>query len=224
MKKETIMNLAIPAAVVATSIAVGFAGITAAESTATNPASAGTTSGQHQGMRPGVFGKVTAVSGTTLTVESTNPKDNTTTMYTVDASSASVKKVAQGSAPTNSSVSAIAVGDSVAVRGTVSGTNVTATSIMDGIMPFGHGGMGRGPGVGGTVTGVSGNTITITGKDGKIYTIDASNASLDKLSTINVSDVQVGDQVGAEGTLSGTTLTAKHVLDGMPALGERSNQ
>ena len=70
------------------------------------------------------------------------------------------------------------------------------------------------PGVGGTVTVVSGNTVTVTGRDGKSYTIDAGSATITKDETVTLSDVAVGDTVMADGTLSGTTLTATSLHDG----------
>ena len=75
--------------------------------------------GRH-GKGPGVMGEVTAVNGTTVTVTGKNG-----TSYTVDASAATVQKIATGS------LSDIVVGDRIGVRGDVSGTSVTATSIMD---------------------------------------------------------------------------------------------
>ena len=104
------------------------------------------------------------------------------TVYTVDATNA---KIYKGSATTTVSVSGIAAGDTVMVQGTVSGTNVAATVIRDGIggmmgiqpgMPgkgFGHGAsstpsttpiiQGNGePVVGGSVTAISGTTLTVT--------------------------------------------------------------
>jgi hypothetical protein len=95
----------------------------------------------HGPMGGGVHGKVTAVSGTTLTVEDTNPRDNTTTTYTVDASNAKVLKGSSDAAPAASTLSAVVVGDEIGVMGTKSGTSVTATTIIDGPMPHG----GRGP-------------------------------------------------------------------------------
>jgi Domain of unknown function (DUF5666) len=70
---------------------------------------------------PVIGGAVTAVSGSTLTVTNTS---NVT--YSVDASSAIVEK---GNA--TSTVSNVAVGDNVVVQGTVNGTSVAATSVMD---------------------------------------------------------------------------------------------
>ena len=95
-------------------------------------------------MQPGVAGKVTAVNGTTITISgraigsgmmgapgssgkpATPPAAVT---YTVDASGATVKKD-----NATSTVSSIAVGDTIFAQGTVSGTNVTAVSIRDGFM------------------------------------------------------------------------------------------
>lgn len=84
---------------------------------------------------PGIMGKVTAVSGTTLTV--TDLRNSTS--YTVDASNAKVLKFVSGQTPTTISVSGIAVGDTVGVRGTISGTTVTATDVMDGMPSRAHG-------------------------------------------------------------------------------------
>ena len=78
-----------------------------------------------------IVGTVSAVSGTTLTVtgrvmpKSTTPAPN----YTVDASSATVRKD-----NTASNVSAIAVGDTVRVQGTRTGTNIVAKIIIDGVI------------------------------------------------------------------------------------------
>ena len=186
--------------------------------TATTPAAAGS----HRGM-PGVFGKITAISGDTITIESqawNKTSSGNTTTYTVDATNAAITVGQKGSAPTTSTISSLAVGDMIGVEGTVSGTNVAATKITEGMGGFG---MGRGgPGMGGrgtegTVTSVSGNTITITKQDGTTETIDASSATVSKMVTENVSDIQVGDRISADGTTSGTTVTAKHIMDGIPA-------
>jgi hypothetical protein len=76
------------------------------------------------------------------------------------------------------------------------------------------------PGVGGTVTAVSGNTITVTGADGKTYTIDATSAAITKDETVTVSSVAVGDTIMANGTVNGTSVTATAIHDGkMPAGG-----
>src|ERR1700690_195591 len=94
--------------------------------------------GGMKGRMPGVFGTVSAVSGTSLTVTSKAGPNGTpaAATYTVDASSATVMK-----AGASSSVSAVTVGDTVMVQGTVNGTSVTAKTIRDGVVPMG---MGRG--------------------------------------------------------------------------------
>jgi hypothetical protein len=172
---------------------------------------------------PGVHGTVTAVNGSSITItEKTGPRGAAGTTYTVDASNATVKKFAAGSAPATISASQIAVGDEIGVTGTISGTSVTATEIMDGMGMTGFGGHGfGGPGKGrgaiGTVSAVNGSTITLTGKDGKTYTIDASSAAVEKMITGSLSDVTVGDTIGVEGSVSGTSVTATKIMDGLPA-------
>jgi hypothetical protein len=108
-------------------------------------------------MLPGVFGKVTAIDGTTLSVLGGGRPSTTQTTYTVNAANATVLKNA-----TTSSVGAIAVGDSVMVQGTVSGATVTATRIFDGIPPMGRGNfMGGRPS--GTWQGASGTRMRPSG-------------------------------------------------------------
>src|SRR5262249_13869277 len=146
---------------------------------------------------PAAAGDVTAVNGNTLTV--TDKK--TGTSFSVDVSNATITKVTPGSngtAPTKATITAsgVAVGDMVMVQGTVSGTTITATEVTDGMMPFGGRGFGRGMGphgADGTVTAISGNTITLTGKDGKTYTVDASNSKFETASSSSLSNVKVGD-------------------------------
>lgn len=98
---------------------------------------------------PGVFGKVTAISGTNLTITSMGRFNastthtgftNTSTTYSVDASNAIVLK-----GGSSSTFSAIAVGDTVMVQGIVTGDSVVATRIIDGVEPgimMMHGGRG----------------------------------------------------------------------------------
>jgi predicted lysophospholipase L1 biosynthesis ABC-type transport system permease subunit len=96
-------------------------------STTTTPTAA---SGTHpQGHAPlGGDGVVASISGTTLTMTEEANEGGAT--YTVDASNATITK--NGAA---ASLSSIAVGDKIFVKGTVTGTTVVATSINDG-----HGG------------------------------------------------------------------------------------
>ncbi len=84
------------------------------------------------GTRPAVVGTVSAITGDSLTVTSKgfgkNASTTPATAYVVDATNATVFKN-----NATSSVSAIVVGDTVAVQGSVSGTAVTATTIRDGL-------------------------------------------------------------------------------------------
>ena len=92
-------------------------------------------------IRSGVSGTVDAMDGTTITVDGRQGTSTATTTYSVDASNA---KVIKGSATTTASVSDISVGDHVIIRGTVSGTSVTATTVIDGVMSGIMGGRGFG--------------------------------------------------------------------------------
>ncbi len=98
--------------------------------------------GPHGHAPLGHDGVVASISGTTITM--TEESNEGGASYTVDASAATVMK--NGVA---SSVSGIAVGDKIFVKGTVTGTNVVATKIMDGHGPRGlhshHGNKGPVP-------------------------------------------------------------------------------
>lgn len=227
----------------AVAMAMLMSGVAFADTTQTQQ---GTGWGMGRGHGPGmmqralgVFGTVSAISGPTITVQGHAPGSpaqsgtNTDTTYTVDASGATVTKDG-----TTSSVGAIVVGDTVRVEGTVSGTNVTATEIHDGLpprggmmgekrgwdgastTPRGFGMMGAAiqgngqPIVGGTVTGVSGNTVSITNKSSVSYSIDASNATIIKTgATSTIASVQIGDAVLAQGAINGTSMTASSLMD-----------
>lgn len=188
---------------------------------------------QWGGRAPGIAGVVSAKDGTSLTVESRGfGRDNATTTYTVDAANATVFKNAA-----TSSLDSVSVGDRVMVAGTISGTTVTATAIHDGV-GFRAGvrvgermektydkvkgtstmpravikGNGQ-PVVGGDITAINGSTLTITNASDVTYTIDASNATVVKgRATSSVSALVVGDHVVAQGTISGTSVTASSVM------------
>jgi hypothetical protein len=69
----------------------------------------------------------------------------------------------------------------------------------------------------GTVASINGSIITVTDKDGKTITIDASNADFMKgpgnAAGITISDIQVGDKLMAMGDVNDTTVSAKHIDD-----------
>jgi hypothetical protein len=95
--------------------------------------------------RPTVSGKITALSGDTITVE-TNAKSSVTV---VSSSSTTFKTNGGGGGGTTSSASALKVGDFIGVTGTKnSDGSVTATAVMIGrpaqMGRGGPGGMGKG--------------------------------------------------------------------------------
>lgn len=182
------------------------------------------------GTRPGVMGKVTAINGSTLTIsgmsrgsrmQNSNTATASSVTYSVDASAATVMK-----AGATSTVASIAVGDNVMVQGTVSGTNITATVIRDG-MPAGmhpgqggsQGGMmnfkGNGqPVIGGTVSAISGSTLTVTNTNNAAYSVDDTGATVIKQgATSTASNIATGDRVVVQGTVNGTSVTASSIID-----------
>ncbi len=180
--------------------------------------------------KPGVFGTVTAVSGNIITVtgmKGFGATTTTTVTYTVDATSAKITK--NNVAGT---ISSIVVGDKIMAQGTLTGTNLVATTIRDGVMSRGTKtgtvtapanktppitGNGQ-PVVAGTVSAISGSTLTITNKSNVTYTVDATNAKIVQgQTTITVSGVTVGDSVVVQGTVNGSSVTASSVIDQKPA-------
>jgi len=180
----------------------------------------------NRGQTPVVFGKVSAISGNILTViENQRPnKDGTASVaskvFTVDATNAKVS----GSNNSTVAVSIIAVGDTVVVQGTVSGTNVVATTIRDmkgnstggkdnNQAPLQIQGNGQ-PVVAGTISVINGSTLTITNKSSVVYTIDATSAKITQgKKTILVSGMKVGDSVVVQGTVNGTSIVASTIID-----------
>jgi len=121
----------------------------------------------------------------------------------------------------------------VVIQGTKSGTNITATSIRDGMMrgPGGTKGPGGTPGsvsgnvpspiqgngqpvVAGTVSAINGDSLTVTNKSNVTYTVDATNAKVVQgQSTVSLSSVSIGDSVIIQGTTNGTSIVASSVID-----------
>jgi len=196
-------------------------------------------------MPPGIFGTVDTISGDTFQITSKmirpNASSTSATVYTVDATNATVIK--NGA---TSTIASVAVGDTVMVRGTVNGINVTATVIRDGMMGIvgrpgmfasstrgeqGNGGkgLGRGPTstattspiqgngepvIAGSVASMSGSSLTITNASNVTYTVDASNAAIVKgRATSTIASIAVGDNVVVQGVVNGTAITASSIID-----------
>ena len=178
-------------------------------------------------MKPGVFGTVTAISGNIITIsgkQGFGTNTTTTTVYTVDATSAKITKN-----NTAGTINSIIVGDTISAQGTLTGTNIVATNIHDGLRGNGDKqndnekkpitnlnqitGNGQ-PIVAGTVTSVSGNTVVITNNSNVSYTIDATNAKIVQgQNTILVSGITVGDVVIVQGIVNGNSVVASSITD-----------
>ena len=151
----------------------------------------------------GIHGTVVSISGSIITL--TNKKNVT---YTIDATNAKFGSEGIGNTLT---LASLLVNDKISVHGTISGTNVTATSISDRSLfertVFS-----------GKVTAVSGTTITLVNNKTVSYTVNVGSATLKKgfgknAKTILFSDVVVGDRLTVVGSLSGTTVTATSIDD-----------
>jgi hypothetical protein len=256
MNKKSLQNTLL--AVASGAIILGSllaAGVASAQTPPTSGQGGGGAGGGRSGMNhtmPGVFGTVSTISGTTLTLSSkgfggpqaTDASASAKT-YTVDASSATVFK--DGA---TSTLSSVAVGDTVMAAGTVSGTSVTATTIRDGVVS----GMGGKPGetqqgtsdmrgegghasstpsviqgngepvIGGTVSTVSGNALTVTTAQGNVtYSVDVSSAVIKKdNATSSVSNIAVGDKVVVQGTVNGNSVAASSVIDSVAGSAQAS--
>lgn len=85
----------------------------------------------------------------------------------------------------------------------------------------GKGGMSKFDGVIGTVSAIHNDTITVTSKTGTVYAVDATNATIQKgfgenATTLTVSNISVNDTVAVQGTVTGDSVTATKILDGIP--------
>ena len=183
-----------------------------------------TSANKNKGMvRPGVVGTVTSISGNIITINGRQGFGTTTAtvVYTVDVTNATVRKN-----NSTSTISSILVGDMISARGTISGKNVTATSISDGVMMGpGRGGrpnatstpqvIGNGqPVIAGSIASINGNILTVTTVSNVTYTVDATNAKILKgQSPITLSNITVGDRVVVQGSINGTSVTASTVVD-----------
>ncbi len=155
---------------------------------------------------PGVLGTVTAIGTTTLTVQA--GKEGT--LYTVNTVDATIKMPGKG----DSSFSDISVGDTILVQGDISGTTIDATMIVNAKTPKGTRIQKNLSGIAGTVTVVSGTTLTVKGKNDITYTVDADSARVrhdgDEDSTL--SDITVGDTVIVQGTVDKTSVDASVII------------
>ena len=160
-------------------------------------------------------------------VSSTTTTPPAIVTYTVDATNSKIMK--NGVAGT---ISSILVGDVVIAQGKITGTNVVATTIRDGQMMNRPEQQGQGdtstpsqglsqiigngqPLVIGKVVSVSGSTINITNNSNVNYSVDTTSAKIIQGSndSATISDINVGDMVIIQGTISGNSVAASTVID-----------
>lgn len=198
------------AAVMFTASAFGFSGIALAEvnSPSSSWKSSQDTIKNYLKHAPGVMGQVTSINGSVITI---NGKNNT--VYTIDASTAKIVK----NRNTVITIADIKVGDNIMAQGTVTGTNVAATTVFDGKPIMGKNKHGDFPGVMGVVSNVNGTTFSVTTKDAKVYTVTTANAKIMKGMPpvqATISDVLNGDTVMVRGVVTDTTVAAESIFDG----------
>ena len=70
-------------------------------------------------------------------------------------------------------------------------------------------------GLGGTVTAINATTITVTtgGENSTTATIDASKAMIQGTGKMTISDIHIGDKIVAIGTVTGSSVAAKFIID-----------
>ena len=176
-------------------------------------------------IKPGIFGTVSAISGNTITVTGKQGfgMNSVVTTFTIDATNAKITK--DNVAGT---ISNVLVGDTVMAQGTLTGTNLVATMIRDGQVGKGMRNNYEGsktspvspvtgngqPIVAGTISSISGSTLTITNKSNVSYTIDTTNAKIiQDQNTISVSNLAVGNMIVVQGSFNGNSVIATSVID-----------
>lgn len=150
----------------------------------------------------GIVGTVTAVNNTTLTVLGKNG-----TTYTVAGANA---KVWENKKETTS-LNTIAVGDTVVIQGSVNGENVEASSIYEVTLSQ----RSADSGIRGTVTAITGSTITLLGTDEKVYTVTTTDADIKthKNKEGDRRTIKAGDMIVVKGEVSGTSIDAETIME-----------
>ncbi len=213
------------------------------------PVNGGPGNGGPQGMRPGVMGQVTAINGSTLTVQ--DARQGTTTSVTLSDSTQVYK---QGTIE----LAAIPTGETIMARGTQDGDAFTADQIRVGAgggpgaggpptggdpgqdqqppqgnsvqPPQGAPGNGAagGPGAGGpggmlfgTVTAVASDALTVQAQDGTTVQVKlATNGAVTQQVQGAASDITTGVQIMAVGDTTDSGITAT-MIQVMPAVAQQ---
>lgn len=150
----------------------------------------------------GFVGTITAINGDSVTILAKNG-----TSYSVAIGGA---KIWSGKNQT-SSTSSLAVGKTVIVDGTITNTAVVARNVYLVTLPT----PSVSAGISGTVTAISGTTITMLAANGSTYSVNTTNAEIKsaKNKDIDHNTIAVGDSITVRGTVTGTTIEATSVVD-----------
>jgi len=227
-----------------------FAATTTPGNRPTRPNNAGMMRGGEKAIKPTIAGKVTAISGNIITITgrqglalgfknaSTTPKTTPASVtYAVDATNAVIMKN-----NATSSISSIAVGDMIMVQGTITGTNIIAVNIRDGVVNNGQGkimenkdkernasstpllqGNGQ-PVIAGTISAINGSVLTVTNRSNVTYSVDVISAKIMQgQNIITKLNLAVGDSVIIQGTVNGTSIVASSVVDQAKSTNTTSN-
>lgn len=130
--------------------------------------------------------------------------------YTVNTSGATFNLPFKGTL----TFSQIRVNDSAKVKGTLVGTTITAKSLV--IVPANS----QAAKASGTITAVSGNTVTLQTKGNNIVTVNTSGSTVTKADgTVGATtDVQVGTMVKVKGLWNSLTTTFNAIKIGIKAI------
>lgn len=197
-------NMAVKRVAATTALGVGLvaggAGIASATSSHSPRDSTTSTSATPPSPANYAGGVVTAVTSTSISVKG---MDAATSTYAITSSTT----FSEG--PTTVTASALAVGQHVGIQLSTS-DDTTAASIDIQL-----------PALFGSVTSVNGDTVVITDLEGfsRTIVVDSSTTYTKSGATSSLSDVVVGSDVIAEGTVdaNGTSLDATNVVIGLPS-------
>jgi hypothetical protein len=164
-------------------------------------------------IKPAVMGKISAISGSIITVAGRN---NTT--YTIDATSAKITS-GFGTSTQTIAISNLTVGEMISVTGTVSGNNVTATAISVFTGTRNTGNIARTPRVMGKVTVVNGSSFTVQanrGFRGAKKTATTATAPAAVTYTVNTTGSTTFTKDGKAATLADVTTGEMVNVSGTP--------
>jgi hypothetical protein len=197
-------NMAVKRVAATTALGVGLvaggAGIASATSSHSPRDSTTSTSATPPSPTNFAGGVVTAVSSASISVKG---MDGTSSSYAITSSTT----FSEG--PTTVTASALAVGQHVGIQLSTSDDSTAANIDI------------QLPALFGTVTSVSGDTVVITDLEdfSRTIVVESSTTYTKSGATASLSDVVVGSDIIAEGTVdaNGTSLDATHVVIGLPS-------